>query len=392
MTENFSRQEKKLIAGISFLMGLRMMGTSLIIPVFSIFAINLAGASDILAGIAVGVFGFSQVLFQLPMGGLSDRWGRKQVVIMGLGVFAAGTLVSGLASNIYVLIISRFIAGAGAVSGVTMAWLADGVNVKLRSTALSYVGMSIGLSMMLGFPLSSIIAGYFSIPSLFYVLFAITIISIFFTWRFLENVSDDRLRFYEELRLDRSGFRELAGNRDLLRLNITGFIGNVSLIGMFFIMPLVIHEMIEIKSMWKLYMPMALLGTALMYGFARQADISGTRKIAVLGILLELAGILLPVISHNIWTLFVSFALFYTGHCILSPVLPAAVSRYPSSAHKGSIMSMFNASQFLGSAVGGVLCGHMKAVNPLFVFITLALFQLVSLAAISGFRYFDSDS
>ena len=390
MTEKFNREEKKLIGGISLLMGLRMLGTSLIIPVFSIFAVSLDGASDILAGIAVGIFGFSQVLFQLPMGFLSDRWGRKQVVLMGLAVFAAGTVISALSTNVYILIISRFIAGAGAVSGVTMAWLADGVNIRYRSTALSYVGMSIGFSVMLGFPLSSIIAGYLSIPALFFVLAGITLLSMIITWRFLQNVPDDSIPIDTELKLDRSGLVALAGNRDLLRLNIAGFIMNLSLIGMFFIMPILINEVVEIKAMWKIYVPMALVGTFFMFKFARTADDRGTRSIASIGICMELAGFILPMFSRHIYMLFASFTLFYAGHCILSPVLPAAVSRYPSNNHKGSIMSIFNASQYLGSAAGGILTGHLKMINPLYVFITLGFFQIVSLVFLSGFNYFRS--
>ncbi|HMB20077.1 MAG TPA: MFS transporter, partial [Spirochaetota bacterium] len=166
---SFDPDEKKLIGGISLVLATRMLGVSLIIPMFSIFATSIPGSSKTLAGVAVGIFGIAQTIMQVPMGRLSDRWGRKQTTILGLWIYLAGTVLSGMATSIYYLIGARIFAGAGAVSGVTMAWLTDGINPGRRNTALSYVGMSIGLSVIVGFTLSSLIAELISIPALFYI-------------------------------------------------------------------------------------------------------------------------------------------------------------------------------------------------------------------------------
>jgi len=168
MDIKFNSEEKKLIGGISLLLSIRMLGTSLIIPVFSIFATEIPESSVTLAGMAVGIFGISQMVFQVPMGRLSDRWGRKEATLLGLFVYLVGTIISGFSTNIYILIISRVIAGAGAVSGVTMAWLTDGITSDRRNSALSYVGMSIGMSVIIGFTISPIVAGNAGVPMLFF--------------------------------------------------------------------------------------------------------------------------------------------------------------------------------------------------------------------------------
>ena len=121
---------------MGLLMGIRMLGVSMIIPVFSIFATGIGGSTHELAGVAVGIYGISQTIFQIPLGRLSDRWGRKQATLLGLAIFFIGTVLSGLSTNIYHLIVSRFIAGAGAVSGITMAWLTAAL-IRTGNAALS---------------------------------------------------------------------------------------------------------------------------------------------------------------------------------------------------------------------------------------------------------------
>jgi MFS family permease len=151
------KTEKKLIAGLNMLLGIRMLGVSMIIPVFSIYAIGINGANKELVGYAIGIFSVFQTIFQVPFGRLSDRCGRKNATILGLLIYLIGTILSGLSSNIYMLIISRIIAGSGAVSGVIMAWLADGIDSEKRNYALSFVGTSMGLSVLFGYALSPII-------------------------------------------------------------------------------------------------------------------------------------------------------------------------------------------------------------------------------------------
>jgi MFS family permease len=382
---DFDRSERKLITGISLVLGMRMMGVSFIIPIFSIYATGISGTTETLAGIAVGIFGLTQTLFQVPMGGLSDRWGRKNTTIMGLLIYLIGTLICGISQNIYHLIIGRLIAGAGAVTGVTMAWLTDGIDISRRNSALSYVGIAMGTSVILGFTLSPIIAGKSGIPFLFYLCAAMIFISIVYIFF---NMRSTRIMHDRAVRLEKESIWKILKNRDLIRLNITGFFVNLSLNGVFFMMPLLIHREMPITDMWMIFVPMALIGTGCMFFITQRADTKGTVPISTVAFVLILAGTSLPVVMDNLFTYIISFILFYSGFCSLQPLLPAAVSRYPNMEIKGVIMSFFNSCQFIGSGAGGLLGGIMLVYHPRYLFIILTFIMAIGLITILGFKDF----
>ena len=379
----FNSAEKKLIAGISLVMGLRMMGVSMVIPMFSIFATDLAGSTNTLAGVAVGIFGIVQILLLVPFGKMSDRWGRKHVTLFGLGIYMLGTMCSGLARNIHQLIGARIVAGAGAINGVTLAWLADGINVKKRNSALSYVGMSMGLSVIVGFTLSPIIAAKIGIPFLFFLCGGLILVTIVYAAVNLDNMAFPAIKPTDNRG---EGLLAVLRSGDLLRLNIVGFIGNLSLSSVFFVLPLLFKQSIGLEGMWKVFVPVSLLGTALMFYFGRKADTHGTITIAAIGLVFELAGFAIAMFFSGITAYVAAFFLFYSGHCILSPVLPAAASRHPSPQLKGTVMSVFNSSQFLGSGIGGILSGAILEYDHRFVFVALALLTALAVVFLLGFK------
>ena len=379
----FNKNEKRLISGISFVMAIRTLSTSLVTPILSIYAMSMYGSNMTLAGIAVGIFGISQLLMQIPIGILSDKWGRRQATIMGLSSYMIGTILAGFSTNINHLIFARLISGAGAVTGVTMAWLTDGIEEEKRNSALSFVGISIGAAVITGFTLSPIIAGKVGMPVLFHLGAALILFAILYTLFNLNNF------YYDEnysIELKKNTLVTILKNHDLARLNITGFISNFILISTFFIMPILLKKEMEITSMWKIFVPIAVIGTCLMYFFARKADESGTVKICIAAILFCIAGATIPVFYNSLYSLIISFIFFYSGHCILSPVLPAAVSRYPNHQLKGSAMGVLNAFHSIGSSLGGIVSGVMLQYNPKYLFLLLALLSVVGLFVINGFK------
>lgn len=381
----FNTNERRLITGISLVMGIRMLGISMIIPVFSIFATELPGSTGPLAGLAVGIFGIIQILLQVPIGKLSDRWGRKQVTLAGLIVYFVGSVLSGLSQNVYHLIAARVLSGAGAIQGVTMAWLTDGISLQRRNTALSYVGISMGLAVIFGFTLSPIIAAKINIPVLFFICAALVLVTIVYTAVFMDNqaIIEEELPAIKTERL-----WEVMKNADLNRLNVIGFVGNLNINAVFFVMPLLFKKELGMEAMWKIFIPVSLLGTALMFVFARQADRRGSAAIIAVGLAFEFAGILIAIVAGGLAAYIVSFFLFYAGHCILSPVLPAAASRYPNAQLKGTVLSIFNSSQFLGSGIGGLLSGLILELHYRHVFVAAAVFTVAAFIAIAGYRDF----
>ena len=319
----FDGRERRLIVGMGLLTGIRTLGASMIMPVFSYYALHQSDATEQTVGIAIGIFGISQMLFQVPMGSLSDRWGRKRMTIFGSLIFIAGIVLCGLSRDVYFLAASRFIAGAGAVSGVAMTWITDGVREERRNAAVACLGICIGAAVIAGFPLSWAIAGAWGARFVFYATAFFSLAAVGYAVFFIRDDGPGRgvAREFSFSRIGRC-LGELAGSPDMLRLVLSGFIGSACLSGVFFIMPLLIAREIHIDHMWKIFAPAAVIGTALMFYFAKRADSCGTVRIAMIGFALELAGVALPTISHSIQVLVVSLVLFYSGHCILSPSFP----------------------------------------------------------------------
>ena len=394
MKNNFNQDEKKLIAGMSMVILVRMLGASMILPVFSIYATGIEGATAMLGGVAMGIFGISQMLFQVPLGKLSDRWGRKETTILGFCIFFIGSVLSGLSTNITELIISRFIAGAGAVAGVTMAWLTDGVHTDRRNFAVAFVGISYGASAILGLSLSPLIAWKWNYgpESIFYLCAGLTIIAIVFISIFLRNNAIPEKVFEEEgIHLNKNNLMHILKRPGLIRLNICGFIANLTFISVFFTMPLLIKQAIGVKEMWKILTPAAIFGTALMFIFARQADKKGPVITGIIGFTLELIGVAVPIFTANIIFLFLSFLLVYSGHCVLSPILPVAVSHFPGNSLKGTVMSVFTSSQFLGVGIGGALSGFLYELSPEYLFIVLFVLLSGAVFSIYGFKAFNQN-
>jgi len=390
LKENLNINEKKLVAGISLLFATRILGSSLIIPVFSIFANEMPHSTNTLTGLAIGIFGISQVIFQIPMGKLSDKFGRKEIAIFGLTIFTIGTILSGFSENIYQLIFARFFAGVGAVAGVSMAWLTSGIQINKRNEALSYVGMSIGFAAIISFGLSPYIYSNFGFSALFFSSATITTFAILFTTFFVKN-NDPQLEkshHNEKSLYIKDRFSEIYKNRDLLILNTIGFIDNFTMIAVFIIMPLLLKEQMNTGSMWKIYVPVALIGTIFMAIFSRKADSNGTIKIASFAFSLEIVGLIIPIFSTTTIALLISFILYYAGYCILSPLLPAAISRFPSHNLKGTVMSMFHSFRFTGTALGGLIGGILSGFNPKYLFSILIIIAFLALLSLQKFKDF----
>jgi MFS family permease len=383
----FNGDERRLIFGMSLVTGIRTLGVSMIMSVFSYYAIHLQGATEQMVGVAIGIFGISQALFQIPMGRLSDRWGRKCITILGTMIFMLGTILCGLSRDVYSLAAARFIAGAGAVAGVTMTWLTDGVNEQWRNSAVAYLGMFIGIAVILGFPLSWIITDIYGAGLVFYICAFFLLIAVIYILLCLKEGNINRSYNEEHAGIGKI-VRELTGNRDLFRLSMIGFIGNVCLAGMFYIMPLLIIKEIHLNSMWQVFAPTAIIGTSVMFYFAKKADKQGSVRIIYTGLGFELIGVMMPMTSHSLYSLVASLIIFYSGHCILSSTLPVAVSRHPKEGVKGTVMSIFTSFQFLGMGFGGIISGFILRASSSYLFGFLILLIISAHIVMIGYKDF----
>lgn len=384
----FNGVEQRLVLGMSLLAGIRALGVSMIMPVFSFFALSLPGATAQSVGIAMGIFALSQMIFQIPLGYLSDHLGRKTTTIIGSVIYLLGTFLCGLAGNIYFLVFARSIAGAGAVTGVTMTWMTESINKKARNKSLAYMGMGIGMAVIIGFPLSWFITSLRPANYVFYVCAFFLILALAYTILYMKDENHHRRGSNQIYNFDETikVFKSLLRNANFLCLSAVGFGTNACFAGVFYIMPILILGQTQLGSMWKIFAPTALIGTILMFYFAYRADRNGLTRTVLIGLAFEFSGVLLPLLSHSIYLLIPALIVFYAGHCILASTLPVVIADFPVQKFKGTVMSIFTSAQFLGMGLGGIVSGYILKFSSNSLFGFLSIMILCSAIAMTGYK------
>ncbi len=380
----FSREEIKAVSGLSSVIALRMLGLTLIIPVFSVYTLNLPGSTVFLTGLAFGVYGLTQALLQIPFGYISDRLGRKPVVITGLLIFGLGSVMAAMTNDIYILILARFLQGAGAIASACFAWIADLTQPSRRNTAMAFMGISIGGAVMLGMITGPIIGGAFGVPFLFWVAAVFSAVAIIIIATVLKEPAKEEHDPESDFGLNPFQILKIAGSPDLIKLDIAGFLMNAGMIVTFFTVPLRLSESFAMSELWKVYIPLSLLGGTAMMFFSSKADHESPRK--VISLMFAALCIAFGILSmaEGVWPVLVGFAIFFAAFSVLEATLPAAVSKLADPKHKGSVIGAYNFSQFMGTFIGGVSAGWLSGSKSSFMFIGLALGAIVVSALIIG--------
>jgi MFS family permease len=383
MTGKFSSKEKRSIAGLSIVIGLRMLGLSMIIPVFSVYAVELPGSSVLLAGIAFGIYGLTQAFLQIPFGYMSDRFGRKPVVAFGLLLFGIGSVICAVTTNIYILIAGRFMQGGGAIASACFAWIADLTQESRRNTAMAFMGISIGGGIVLGMIFGPVIGGITGAASLFWVAAGLSMVALYVTvWKLDEPENNQRAN-QPDFAMNPIAAIKMAADPDLMRLNVTGFLVNACMISTFFVIPLRIAEVFTMSELWKIYLPLAIFGGFAMMLSSRKAD-KGSAQGVIVGALICLAiGYAIMYVGDVRWTLS-GFAIFFAAFSVLEATLPAAVSKLADPTRKGAIIGVYNMSQFFGTFAGGTLAGALTKTMESEIFIILAVASIIAAVTMSS--------
>ncbi|MBI5814786.1 MAG: MFS transporter [Nitrospinae bacterium] len=377
---SFPADERRAIAGLSSVIGLRMLGLSFMIPVFSVYATGLPGATPFLAGVAFGVYGLTQAMLQIPFGFMSDRYGRRPVVATGLVIFGIGSVIAAMTTNIYVMIAARFLQGAGAIASACFAWTADLTHESRRNMAMAFMGMSVGSGVVGGMVLGPVIGGAMGVPFLFWLSAGLSAVAITITLGLLREPPANQPHESSDFSLDPKVTFKYAATPDLLKLDVVGFLVNSTMIATNFYVPLRLKESLTMGELWKVYLPLTLIGGAGMMLFSRKADSGGARKVITSALSLLVCGFLLMSTSQSFWVTVGGFGFFFAGFSILEATLPAAVSKLANPAHRGSIIGFYNLSQFLGVFVGGMLAGWLSSKHSDVLFLIMA--AAAALAAI----------
>ncbi len=349
-------QERRTVASLALLYCFRMLGLFMVLPLLALYAADLPGATPTLIGLALGMYGLANALLQIPLGWLSDKVGRRPVIIAGLVLFALGSIVAGMADTVIGIIVGRTLQGAGAISSTLMALVADLTREEQRTKAMAVVGMSIGLSFAVALVLGPVVAMFGGLPGVFWFTAAlagsgIAILILLVPPSPLATTAD-----HAEVGVSVGLLRRGLGDTKLVRLNFGVFVLHFILVAFFLVVPGVIEQSLGVdrEQHWLVYLPVLLLSLAGMVPLMILAERGGRlRQAFLLGIAFVFAAIAtLGYAPASLW-LYGGLWLFFVGFNYLEATLPSLLSKTVSAGSKGAAMGVYSTCQFMGAFAGG---------------------------------------
>ena len=352
----------KTVFPIAALFSFRLLGLFLLIPVFTLYAPQLKNATPLLIGIALGIYGLSQGLLQIPFGMLSDKWGRKPVLTLGLILFTLGSLLGAYSDSIQGIILARALQGGGAIGSVLIALLADLTPDKDRTKAMAIIGITIGTSFSLAIITSSALTQRYGLAGIFYLTTALAFISLLILYFIIPTPRDDH--FDDKPQSNLFLLKSALNNYHLTRLNIGIFCQHAILTSTFFALPIILNQHIQaghLQKPWYFYLPLMIFSFFAMGPFLLLAEKKKQMKSAFLiAVLITVLTQSLLSVSYTHWTgLCLLMFLYFSAFNFLEASLPSLVSKQAHASHKGTAMGIYSTSQFLGIFFGGLLAGAL---------------------------------
>ena len=353
--------EKRAVISLSSIMGLRMIGLFMVLPVFSLYASKLQGATPLLIGLSLGIYGLTQAFFQIPFGTLSDRYGRKPLILFGLLLFVAGSYIAAISHSITLMILGRALQGTGAVGSTTLAMFADLTREEQRTKSMAIAGISIGFSFSLAMLIGPLLTMWLPINNLFYLAMLFSLLAIFILYTTVPT--PNRLRWHRDTQPEFKSFLKLVTHLELAKLNIGIFILHAIFTASFVIIPISIAHFTPISShhQWLLYLPTLLIAfiiTLFIIGMAEKKQQLKPFFVSSI-ILLIMSEFCFAFANTNLFLIVIGLCLFFTGFSVLEAFLPSLISRIAPIEKKGSALGIYSSAQFLGIFVGGLLGGWL---------------------------------
>ena len=380
--------EKKAAFSLATVFGLRMLGLFMILPVFAIYGEQLIGYSPIWLGLAIGAYGLTQALLQIPMGILSDKFGRKPVILSGLVIFLAGSIVAAMSETIYGVVFGRALQGMGAIASAILALAADLSREEQRPKVMATIGMFIGLSFTVAMVLGPIVAEAFGLSGLFWVIAILTIFAMLMI-QFMVPYSVNKAPRGDNVALP-AQLSKLIIHPQLSRLNWGVFILHMALTACFVTLPKqFVASGLSLDHHWQLYLPTLLGSFFLMVPFMIIAIKKQKEKpmFTAAVTLLTIALALLWYLPSSFWWLVILVTMFFTAFNYLEATMPSILSRIAPAGVKGSVMGIYSSSQFLGAFAGGVIGGVIASnYGDKAIFLVMASFSLLWLILTLGMK------
>lgn len=345
----------KSVLPLSSIIALRFFGLFLVLPVISVYAINLEGATTTLVGIVIGGYALTQMLFQIPFGVMSDKLGRKGTIIMGLLLFAIGSLICAISTDIYSLMIGRLLQGAGSIGAVVTAMISDLVKEEQRPKAMAIMGSSIAFAFAFSMIAGPILGATFGVESLFYITLFLALASIFVLVKFVPNPPHITHTYSEKAKLS-----EILGNPNLIKMNLTNFLQKGLMTFAFMIIPMTLikHFDWQMSELWKAFLPSMIFGILAMGPAAVLAEKKGKfKEILIIGIILFAISYLVIGFSSNATVFVIGVVIFFIGFNMHEPIMQSLAAKFAKVHQRGLVLGIFTAAGYVGTFLGGLLGG-----------------------------------
>ncbi|WP_025563766.1 MFS transporter [Psychromonas sp. SP041] len=380
--------EKKAAFSLAAVFGLRMLGLFMILPVFAIYGEQLAGYSPMWIGLAIGAYGLTQAMLQIPMGILSDKYGRKPIILIGLLIFLLGSVVAAMSDTIYGVVFGRALQGTGAIASAILALAADLSREEQRPKVMATIGMFIGLSFTIAMVMGPIVAKAFGLSGLFWFIAVLTILAMLLI-QFMVPHSVNKAPRGDSVALP-AQLKKLVRHPQLSRLNFGVFTLHMAMTACFITLPKqFVASGLMLEDHWQLYLP-TLIGSFffmvpfMIYAIKKQKE---KQMLSASVLLLTLALFLLWYLPMSFASLVVLVIMFFTAFNYLEATMPSILSRIAPAGVKGSVMGIYSSSQFLGAFTGGVLGGLIASrFGEQTIFLVMAVISAIWLLVTLGMK------
>jgi len=385
-SEKMTPLEMRATTSLASIYGLRMFGMFSILPIFAIYASSFPEhPTPFMIGLALGAYGLTQALFQLPFGMASDKYGRKPVIYLGLAIFAIGSMVAALAMNIEGIILGRALQGAGAVSAVVTALLADLTRDEHRTKAMATIGATIGVAFAVSLVGGPILNQWIGVPGIFALTGLLTLAAI----AVVKFVVPDPVHshYHSDASAAPAKLKDVLKNKQLLRLNYGIFALHAAQMAMFVVVPFAITKSshMDVNQHWHIYLPVLIASFVFMVPAIIYAEKQAKMKQVFVGAVATMfvAQIMFASSIEHFWGIVASLTFYFIAFNILEASLPSIISKIAPAAAKGTAMGVYNTSQSLGIFVGGALGGylsHKLGFSSVFIFCSVMMLLWLILA------------
>ncbi len=374
--------------GLGTVFSLRMLGMFMVLPVLTTYGMALQGASEALIGLAIGIYGLAQAVFQIPFGLLSDRIGRKPLIVGGLLIFVFGSVIAALSGSIWGIILGRALQGSGAIAAAVMALLSDLTREQNRTKAMAFIGVSFGITFAIAMVLGPIITHSLGLNALFWMIAILAAGGILITLWVVPNTENHVLN--RESGMVKGCFSKVLAEPKLLKLNFGILCLHVMLMSTFVALPGQLEQAgFPAAQHWKVYLCTMLISFVSVVPFIIYAEVKRRMKRVFVGCvaLLLIAEIVLWGSGPHFWELVIGVQLFFLAFNLMEAILPSLISKESPAGYKGTAMGIYSTSQFIGVAIGGSLGGWIDGLfDSQTVFLAGALLAMVWLLVSSTMK------